>query len=852
MSSSSKSGGSGSKSYDYYTRAVCIELGHGPLFAIDAILEDGKNILDGPVLRGTSVGPDLITIAGRGSLYIYWGTDTQAASPVLATFEAHPPYKNRARIEARNFLLGRERTSAPNWVVHLRRAPSTKLVTGAAATLDDDNQANVVAFGDEIFTSPVCLGLPTTRFDIPSWQAQADAINTAAQRALFAVSPCITSQVSVGSLLEQLWGLPGLFPRLNADRKIELKRWLPPSDTSGLPIITAIDLYEEPSFDSSAIEDLPTDYTCDFTDRDRLFKDTPIKVPDLAGLAAEEMSGRILVNRRVENISSPEVVRRAQAKSRVQEYQRIRRGGSLDGKCRVMRKKGLAINPGDYFFIDDDPIPDGSASLCLVRCLNQTFGPAGPVDLTFQSEPNAAPVPYTLPSTSTIPGIPEPLQPAFWCRPISLRPLSGDDPCITALIARPSNQVIGVDVLYDSNVSTGTFPTIGTISGFAQPCKLELAATAASSTVRIRTLVYPTAWSESDVDRWLLADGIGVGETEAADDRMLVVLLKKNAATGELIATSSGKWVEIMSIRAISMVSADVWDVSVLRGRLGTQALDFNTGSFPDDFYEYEAWVIPGSSLERFYHTDFLTNLKNGSIGVFRFLPFSKSQVYNPADAYAAGKQFWTGWNNYGFIWPVGDLTPAVSGVGYSGISILNANLVNTLPTPSVDPASQTFSSTLSVTVLGATGDVIRFSTAGDVTGNSQEWPKSGGVYTAMTISTTTVLKVRSFNGTAMSDEIILNYTKSVTTAKVATPAITNMTFGPNYVDVTLGCATSGATIQRRSKTVVGAWSSWSTSGTIRLFNRSSLEAYATKATVDQSDLLEFTWEYDAGAYNQL
>jgi len=840
MGSSSKGSGSGSKTYDYFG-TIGMAIGIGALKTIEKIVDDSKTVWEGLLTKSTA-DADPITITDRGRLRLHWGTATQTANATLANYGTLPPFKNVAHLVGEDFMFGRERTNANNFQVVVSREPQQSIITGSAAQLNAYSQANIMAIAAEVATSPNGLGLSSSMIDATSWQAVADSLNTTEQQGLYAVSPSITSQVTVRDFFEQLFALSGVYIRRDANYdKFEAGRWTPPADLSSLVTITEADLVEDMELDSSDMNELPTDYTGDFTDAARLYKRSSERVADVAALRVD---GEL----RTENVSSPEVTSRDQMRRRLVELQRQRRGGSLSASVTICRTKGMMVREGDYVRLDIDTIPGGAGSLMLMRVLEHASDDEGPVSLQLVSEPAAAPVAFFNPPATSTPEV-EILHPAFWVRPISLRPNSGEEPSISLLIARPNAQTIGVDVLYDTDNANGTFPVIGTVTGFGQPCKLETAATASSTTIRIRTLDYPTAQGDSDIDRWLLSDGYQVSATEADDDRMLLVMIKKDPTYGSLVDNGSGKWVEICSVSGISMVSTDLWDVTVNRGRMGTAPLDFNEGSFPDDYYRYECWIIPGASLERFYHKDFLGNVKDQVDGLFRWRPYSAKSVYDPADAYAAGKQTWPNWLTWTFKWPVADLTPAVSGVGFSGVTILNANVVNTLTTPSVSPGSQLFTGTLNVSVLAATGTVIRFSTTGSVSANSQEWPKSGGSYTTLGILNTTTLRVRAFNGSAQSDEVICAYTLNSVDAKAATPTFLSMVAPGGTATVTLGCATSGATIHWRKKPAGGAWTSWATTGTITLGNLTALEAYATKSGMYDSDLLEFIWEYDPNAY---
>ena len=176
MSSGGKSGGSASQSYDYYG-TILIRLCEGPADAIDMIIADNKTIWTGPLLR-TGIGPDTIAVASWGTFDVYWGMPGQPVSSVLSAYESHPAYAGQCYIVYKG-LLGRERTTCPNFEFILRRRANQSIVTGAPALLDANNQSNMVAFAAELITAATGLGWATSRLDAASWQAVANSLDTA-------------------------------------------------------------------------------------------------------------------------------------------------------------------------------------------------------------------------------------------------------------------------------------------------------------------------------------------------------------------------------------------------------------------------------------------------------------------------------------------------------------------------------------------------------------------------------------------------------------------------------------------------------------------------------------------------
>jgi hypothetical protein len=646
MGSSSKgSSSSAGSSYDYFG-TILIGLGEGPIDALVSILEDGKEIYHGPLLRNGATDPSLITIPDRGKLRLAWGTTSQASNTLLAAFDVHPAYRDRAYICGEDFLFGRERSNCPNWEFVLRRAPRQTLITGTPAQLDSAAQANLVAFAAEVLTSATGLAQSPARLHQASWQAVAEALDTIDMRALFGCSPLLTSQVKVRSLFESWGEIAQIWARRRDDGLIELGRWTPPVDTSSVPLITAADLAEDLEYDTADMDNLPTEYTIEFTDGARLYKKSSERVPDLA-------AGRVSIEPASENLTHPEITRRDQARRIIAEYMRQRRGGSLSGTAQVRRSKAISIRPGDYFRLDIDTIPGGAGLAQLMRCLGRSFGPTGPIGLQFQSEPASAPVPFVGAGETQSAELAV-IGPLYGQRLISLPPARGEDPSISCLAARPGDDVVGLEILYDDDPVNGTFGGIGFGAGWALPVKLAQAAGSGAATVRVNTFAEFTAGHRADRERWILETGSGASEAEARNDVLLLVLIKKDTDSGNILPSGDRHYMEVLSIAGISLVSTDTWDLSVLRGRLGTSALAFDAGSFPDAWSQYEGWVIPRSSLGEFSHGDFPSLMTSEETGYFRFRPYSRLANYDPSLAYEAGLQSTEDWDTAPFTWPTG------------------------------------------------------------------------------------------------------------------------------------------------------------------------------------------------------
>ncbi|HLP02076.1 MAG TPA: hypothetical protein VK163_08620, partial [Opitutaceae bacterium] len=211
-------------------------------------------------------------------------------------------------------------------------------------------------------------------------------------------------------------------------------------------------------------------------------------------------------------------------------------------------------------------------------------------------------------------------------------PAAGSQPSVHVLATRPTGLAAGINVYYD-DATDGDYPLVGRQSSFALPVSLVSAAAAGATTIRVALLAGADG-ADLQRDSAYLRNWTG-GVTEGRNDELLLILLAKDGA-GAIVGTASTQTVEVLSVSgAPTLVSADTFDVPVLRGRRGTVAQAFSAGSFPDVWTNYEGWIIPRYSLEPLSHADFGAMISSGDSGYFRLGAYSGSVQYSPAAAYA-------------------------------------------------------------------------------------------------------------------------------------------------------------------------------------------------------------------------
>lgn len=177
----------------------------------------------------------------------------------------------------------------------------------------------------------------------------------------------------------------------------------------------------------------------------------------------------------------------------------------------------------------------------------------------------------------------------------------------------------------------------------------------------------------------------------------------------------------------------------------------------------------------------------------------------------------------------------------YSAVANFAAS-TTAIATPSLSPPAQLFTTTITVLATCADGAAtIRYTTDGTpVSPSSTAFPGGG-----LTFTSTTVLRVRAYDGNDTSGEVSQTYTIDSTASVTATPSIS---FSPHSAATssptstcTLTCATSGATIHYRING--GSWTTYSSGFTVN--DGDTVEAYASHSGLTDSGIA-----YDSYASN--
>ena len=511
-----KGGGSGTKIYDYYgtiAGVVCA----GPVDELVSIIVDGRTVwptatawnagqvlligdlrkwlgvvykatqshttsnLNKPptsthwiryslVRTGGSANPYPLTVDGYGAAYLYWGTDNQVLDAVgekTLSDNGHPGYRRQCVLVLKAFLFGRERTSAPNVEVIVRRKPNQTIITGDPAALTD-GQANPVAAMADLYTDPVFGAALTVDApggpDSTTWQSAATAIQTTIDET--GISPVLTQARSLRQFTADLLTYCDGWVRFSAAGEIEAGRFphnaAPPAFTAATTI-DYHDLIDEVAYTADGWTTTYNQTQVKFNDRERSYKDGSVSV-------VSGYNYTVTGEPRTAKLDRPWITRRTQAAEHAAEYQKIVGEPKLSGSLVVRAEKASTIRPGDLFLLTHDALSVSIICRCIGKDLAQP--PAGRATIRFESDRASAPVPFS-PTGAPDEGFDYPAPEALIYRQLFQPPplmIDGTtDSTIVPLVARRSpdgDVTVGANVWLRRSDASG-FYLLGSVQQFA-------------------------------------------------------------------------------------------------------------------------------------------------------------------------------------------------------------------------------------------------------------------------------------------------------------------------------------------------------------------------------------------------
>jgi len=583
-----------------------------------------------------------------GTLRFYWGESPQTVDNVLNghndTGDVHPGYSGISYCvcgpgttndgNSGGFLLGQEVQAAPNIEIVIRRAPVQTVVTdalaGAGAADIVDGQCNLAAFMAEILTSENGIGLGSAQLDATSWNAVAAYLQ--GNQLLFGASPLVDTSETLREVCDKFTQMIDGYIRFNPNTGlIELGVYehgvTPAANTNaagtapnGYITLTEDSLTERPQLKSTSWQGTYSRATVRYNDRQLDYQQTSLHADDPRAWA-------VLKSVREISLDRPWITRGAQALLHGRETLRVVGHAQMTGTLNVRREIGRWIRGGDYVLLDVDIEPNQQTIYQFFRVTKRQIPPTGPVKLEVFADNSLAPIVANnigapaLPSGASVPPVS-----SFRLTeiPSVLSDLSG---AVTALVQRPSNLVTSCALDFDTSTG-GTFPTLGTFSGFA--AKAVLAANVAATDASISVNVDST-----QPDAFFFTNQYTANQQ--ADDTMLALIFQTVSDPGQpddgQIAEDANGYaeMEICSVGAPTLTGAAgttfTYSIPLLRARQNTIARAFTSA-------QSEVWLIPRANVAAFTSAAFATLRANRAAGVnpsygqFRFCPATFTSQY--------------------------------------------------------------------------------------------------------------------------------------------------------------------------------------------------------------------------------
>jgi hypothetical protein len=424
--------------------------------------------------------PYKFTVENHGDVFLYLGTGTQTLDTVdeqILNALGHPPYRHRAVVMLKNFLLGSSTTTPPNVTLIGGRKPVQTLIidnTGVvgvdATAFDDDWQVNPWCVLAELLTNPVWgLGLPNAWFDATTWQAEAD--RCAAHPELHYISPLYTSLKKVREIVADIMGYPDAFIFWSSIATLTAGHWPHHEAAPAFTAATTIDRNdiiegEELETTSDGWSGTLNAVAVSFRDIEAGFTNRPALAPNL-------FNRTITQRLTVQKIERPHIVRLSQALAWATEFAKI--AGDQTFACSsltVRAEKAASINQGDIFLLTDDQLGFSQP----MRCTKKTIAAAGigRVMLQCELERGVAPQPYAPTPTKTAPPSgPPPATIANYAAVQLPSALAGQPNTIAVLAGRENESTASLEIWFRGD-DGASFQQLGSSRGFAVPGVLSI------------------------------------------------------------------------------------------------------------------------------------------------------------------------------------------------------------------------------------------------------------------------------------------------------------------------------------------------------------------------------------------
>jgi hypothetical protein len=686
--------------------------GRRPVDALYTIIVDSDIVWSGNVQRGNSTR-EVITVPDHGTIYLYWGNETQGidsvllnargtagggvdanddttwppnsgvhgfngigagdANPYSGHYDKHPAYRGQCYAIFKDWKLGRGRTSVPNIQFELKRGCPWFGGTFKAA---DDKGVNPIAILYDWFTDTrFGMEVPEANLGSANWTAEFTALEALSARLSVVVSEQSDFRQIIAEMLEYFDG----WIRRNG-KAIEIGHW-----KHGAPVSSAIltddFLLAEPELTPQGWGPTLNDVTVVYNDRDHHFNTYSQK-------ATDPNNRRITGSPRPITLQRTWITDAALAKQHAVEYCKISALPYTAGQLHVKREWLTANNllPGKVFTYNSGFY--GLSFLLRLLEIEHAADDSGKATITVEWDRSKWPSIYVPPPFQGPGGFK--LGPrAIWRSTVTEVPYLLQDhrfvTQIAPLAAKGDVHVTGFRI-WASFDSGSTYQLLATTPGWAAYGRVEFAFLPTDTGFGFRP--YGPDWDE-----------IIVGQTIAqqSDDTLLCFIGGEVMSVGRVIAYGDG-----------------FFTCAILRHRFGTPAQSHAAHA--------DAYFIRREDLRLIDHSNFVP----GTAVKFKLQPFTHEQDYELA---------------------------SITAIDYTIIGFDDIN------PPDLSPNGGTFVGTVTVhDVNKPAGMTDRYTTDGtSVNGLDAIFPTGG-----LVLNATTTLRVRRFavNG-RYSEERIATFTKT-------------------------------------------------------------------------------------------
>lgn len=605
MSSGGKSGSAASESKNVYGSGA-VAFCWGPLDWLRAVIHNGNYLWQGDLsltsdvhdLTGSIIDPSYI--AAGGFLKLYRGTETQPASTIQPNA---PRDKGTVKLEFAHLLFGQDTGTAPNLQLiggRVPRVPGT--VVAAEHNVADDDQVNPIAAWAEVLLDERGAGFDPARLDLPSWLAAGEwAYN---HRADVFCSPLLAEQSALREIARRLLDPFNGFCRWTTDGKLACVVYEWGVDPGGLPILDARHWNKRPKLPLGDWNDVPTELLVKFTDRDYEFQDNTVLVPNARAAQIRQVDDQRKLDR-------PDYTRINQAQRNAVEWNR--RLGTAPSRATISVTAPFIAdkNVGDKIKIDTDPEPGGAGLAQHVRIERIEQDASDDAQIEVMTD-NLVPATAYSPDWTPATPVEETCPPLEHFLGVPLPPnVFGWPPSVALLATRPTRKVIGFEAYFGAS-HAGSFAALGQQAGFSVRASLHADVTSGATTL---------AFTETDTvngpDASLAAATPG-GNTAEAENNVLLALLATLDGNGRIALGADGdplmEFVSIVQRATAGGLSADTFNYTVLRARLGTKAQAWTAAATA-------VWIVPHVNLTAWRHT--LLSSMLGGVAYFRLVAFT-------------------------------------------------------------------------------------------------------------------------------------------------------------------------------------------------------------------------------------